>query len=66
METNYIIILSYTTAEVIYIKLSDEQRKRVADCDDMEAFIAEEFPQVDLSNALFMCVPDITETKIGF
>lgn len=39
METNYIIILDYSTAEVIEIKLTDEQKRQLDSLDDLESFL---------------------------
>ena len=63
---NYIIILDFSTNEVIKIKLTTEQKELFKHYEDTEEFLYDVFPDIDLSNTQYMCVDELKEQKIGF
>lgn len=68
METNYIIILDYSTAEVIEIKLTDEQKRKLDSLDDLESFLKtlEKEYGFRMKDCYWMSCDTLTTRKFGF
>lgn len=68
METNYIIILDYSTAEVIEIKLTDEQKRQLDLLDNLESFLKtlEKEYGFRVKDYYWMSCDTLTTRKFGF
>ena len=68
METNFIVILDYSTAEVIEIKLTNEQKKQLDSLDDLESFLKtlEKEYGFRMKDCYWMSCDTLITRKIGF
>lgn len=68
METQYIILLSYTFGEIIKIKLTDDEINESYNYDNFEDYLStlEDKYDFKLSDCNWMACENIYERKIGF
>jgi hypothetical protein len=68
MEYNYLILLDYSTGEIIRIKLSEEQKRDSEKYDDFEEYLMtlEDGYGFRLPDCSWMAVERLQETVCGF
>ena len=68
METEYVILLDFSTGEIIKIKLSKRQRKESEQNDDFEEYLAtlEKEYEFRLDDCQWMVTETYLERKYGF
>lgn len=68
METNYIIILDFSTGEVIRIKLDKKQKEESEKYVDFEEYLEtlEEKYDFNLKDCLWMVTENYSERSFGF
>lgn len=68
METNYIIILDFSTGEVIRIKLDKKQKEESEKYVDFEEYLEtlEEKYDFNLKHCLWMVTENYSERSFGF
>lgn len=68
METNYIIILDFSTGEVIRIKLDKKQKEESEKYVDFEEYLEtlEEKYDFNLKDCLWMVTENFSERSFGF
>lgn len=67
METNYIVLFDYSDGEIIKIKLSESEKLKLEEYENLEDFLEklEDKYNFRLSNCYWMSVEQLTERSCG-